>query len=546
MSTGTAAATPTSTTIVSSVPHVYTITEPRVGGKVQRGNQEVAWTGGSNLNSARRTKAVSLSAFRPTDSKAGIEHEKRLRAGFSETKLQLGTMDEVKQKDYKGASLRKWMKSLRQQFELDGRDTVFRLSESSYTVEINMLTEWGQVTDDMVSNWEAFLENHGDDYDADNLSTTGDFIYKSISDLFQERFDHLEEYSGPRLLLMIIKHHQASLSLAIRKLVGELSEMKLSKEPKQDVIAFSTKVSMICQRITSLANATTMPHDLHEIVARLYKDSSVFDFRIFAGQLAESAENGATGYDSWKNIIDKANARYDQLRNSDSWDPDSEHKEDEIKSLKAQLTALKGEIKKGTKPSSPGSQAGTETRTCHHCKEKGHIRPNCPKLKAERSNGTASSSPSSGSGSDSTTTTKDPKKTPPADHDREKDYKQTFDDVEHKWCHQCRRWTKGDYSHFTREHKKGFKKNGGSSTTESTPTSAGAGLAGLTTVDEDFGSVLNVRGGFMASSSTYRPKDFRFCKECETFVRLNEPCCGTLRHQHGRCVQQLSASQDFY
>ena len=100
------------------------IVMPRVGGIMVQGHTRTPWTGGGNTMANERVRAKSAQAQRPIDPKTNITHDKNLRVGFKEEHMKLGTLEETKSKDYKGARFRDWMDDLNKCFINDGRDTV--------------------------------------------------------------------------------------------------------------------------------------------------------------------------------------------------------------------------------------------------------------------------------------------------------------------------------------------------------------------------------------------------------------------------------------
>jgi hypothetical protein len=88
------------------------------------------------------------------------------------------------------------------------------------------------------------------------------------------------------------------------------------------------------------------------------------------------------------------------LFNRGEWPAASNRKEDIPKPIQAMFSKMEqkfdSKLKQSTSFGNRGQQQGggssQDTRTCHHCGQVGHIKPNCPQLKGSTQSDTKSNS----------------------------------------------------------------------------------------------------------------------------------------------------------
>ena len=536
------------------------VIHPRVGGVIYMGTNQVAWCGGGNTVTNTHVTCYSKQALRPNDQKAAFEQDRHMRWGFTEVSDQLGTVEEMKSKTYEGPTLKEWVDSLSQQFLMDGRDTMFWIYDSVNDEEFDMLEDWGKATKDNIDAYVNYLENQADPYDHENLISSGHWILKSISRALKRRLATVTRKTGPHYLFTILRHHQSSSSVAVRNMVRDLEGMKLKNEPKMDVVSFNVKITEQCQRIENTATPMSLPHDLAEIVARLYTGTGVITFEMVVSQELANATNGVVV--DWREVLENLAGNYEELLSTNMWPPAQEHKED---ALMSRIRALEARTNVG---------GGSDKRKCFICDKVGHIARNCPDRPnkggngngggncgngtGNRDNGGGSNVGNSGGGNSGGTPSggnagtgggggnggRSWMRKPPADHDKAKDYAQEKNDQTYHWCHTCRRWTSGKSRHFTRQHVK----------KDNSEQSAGGGLAGVDSFDPNLsffgGSDAFGGAGFCGatvpiSSLTVRPKEWKACKCCNANTPRARHCDGTICHQQGCVKNALHDGLDF-
>jgi Zinc knuckle len=180
------------------------------------------------------------------------------------------------------------------------------------------------------------------------------------------------------------------------------------------------------------------------------------------------------------------------------------------KTITANVTAMQAEIKemkktleqdrsKSSKPSSSKAD-----KTCYECGEKGHIKPDCPKLKStdkatsKKHNGSKSTESKSSSGRKKThgLSTEKAQKINQLIKEKMKSHPSSVSDdakltismdgqVVAKYCTKCKRYTKGASIHFSSEHKGGT----GSDSTEAKPAEVSPS-ASLAAFEDDAPALL--------------------------------------------------------
>ena len=122
-----------------------TIEKPHVGG-VYGGT---AWTGGSNMDEAKRTRPKTIFARRPSDFHGASKIEETTSCGLPEDR-RLGI-------EKSPVSLTTWIRLIHVLMEDTGQDTVFCPTEDG--LKINLLEDWGQPDPKRVKEWVATLES---------------------------------------------------------------------------------------------------------------------------------------------------------------------------------------------------------------------------------------------------------------------------------------------------------------------------------------------------------------------------------------------------
>ena len=449
--------------------------KPRVGGLELMDTRLVPWTGGSNVLKNLRAGPKSTLCYRPTDFKNRFTVEDKLCTGLAESE-RLDTPAKTKKPDTK-ITLLNWVTRIRDAMETGGMDTVFRYVDLATETEVNMLVRWSQLPLTKIQEWVKHLvtgipaqtgsaiarpstDNTPCPNDIYNLEMSARFLRNSIVPEMLEMVQHeIADKTGPEVLAYIIRKHQVGTGQAVRKLVDELQELKLSAEPREDVETFSLKVEEVCGRIYGTGNP---PDDLNTITAARYMFTTVTDFKHWAFSMFQKCNS--VDLDPWlkpsfEEIIVQAKVQFQDLRDNDLWPPALAHKEDRVTALAAQVQVL--ERKVGNQNSGGNGNNGgnggnrVEHRTCRICNKKGHISYNCPEKDSEQNSGGNSNSTNNNG-----TSMRKVLKTPPAEGES---LTKQLNGKTYKWCKKCRSWRTGPKAHTTEEHVSKKEANGGGS-----------------------------------------------------------------------------------
>jgi hypothetical protein len=451
-------------------------------------------------------------AFRPQDFKSMSKMEEKCQAGLAKA-YHLSTPDKIST-DKTTVSMQTWIDQVKKTVEERGMDTPFRMTQSA-TEEHYLLEQFGRADVAKVATWVQQVRTNGCEFDEQNLKMSGKMLLDSLDldMLLKVKNDLPGDATGPEVFAAVIGQHQSLNTSAVRVLTEQLQKLQLSKEPAEDVEAFSQKVLDIAQRIRG-AGPTTCPADLPTLVYECYQHCSTSLFSLDVSNLLSKANKGDPSVDDWETEISKLKSTYRALITRQQWEAKKHHKEKvEVQALQATIKTLQKSVaelgkRRDGKGSSNGKSGEADSRECFHCGKKGHIKPNCPdkdkpkvvKTGSGGSGGTSATLPANGL---------DRKKGP---KDGDPHTKKDKEGVHWKWCGTCKRWSKGEKAHLTDEHVKGKGK------ADSPPAAAG----GLAEVDpNDNSSTLRLVSGYMMAQLapvTLTTEDTFFCEVCKSQV----------------------------
>ena len=388
---------------------------PLRGGILANGD---VWTGGGLAGSPHRLfQPMSPSASRPTDTKGKNYAFKECTAQFPQSnQYDTDATSQVK--------LTSYVRELETYLEITGQDGVFIVKHPKDGVERNILKYSGMYTIKDVADHVANLRITGDQYDADNLLTSGMLMLNSIGpNLKGEIEKHLhggDTKTGPYVFILIMQRIVSSSSSSWRALTRELETLDITTEPGENVEAFADKISRICR---VLEGANKLPDDVSSIVAQTFTTSRVPQFaNKFMGIFGDLDDHSKTL--EWGEVVLKATSLYQTLKQQKRWTVDLP---------RGAPAGLASELV---------STDGSTTMTCHNCGVAGHLARNCPKA------------------------AKDPwKSTPPSAGGQQT---MTKFDKKYYWCGACKHW---NLTHLTGEHKPGGgkRRGGGGGTDAKTP-----------------------------------------------------------------------------
>ena len=504
---------------------------PRVGGIQSLDGTDFYWTGGGTTAETRLAEPASMLAFRPKAYKERAKLEKDCMAGLPATH-HLSTPDKITS-DGKIVSFKTWLDRVRHEIEQRGMDSVFRVIDAGS--ERYLLEEFGQAEKTKVQRWVENLNTViGDEYDKLNLKMSARMIRESLdTDMLKKlESDTSASASGPEVFAAVVNIHQQLSSSAVRVLVTTLQSMKLTKEPAENVETFGDKIQDLAKRIEG-TGPDTCPKDLPVLVYEAFLGSSTMIFQSDVVHVYNQADRGDPAVADWQSQISMFKARYRTLKTKKMWEAEKHHKEKvETQALKATVKRLEqklGDSKGGANKSGKG---GTDDRSCYHCGEKGHIKPNCPKKDQPKVAGAGADKSKSGTGDAADKKDGVNRKTAPKEGEA---HTKTVSGVAWKWCGTCKRWNTGEKAHSTDEHVKGKKAEGA-------PAANNAAAGAL--ASNDTGPSLRLVSGYMAQmGKPVNPSTLQYCADCDFFYKAEGDHNKTFDHARSTCADPLRGFQ---
>jgi hypothetical protein len=372
---------------------------------------------------------ASSQALRPTSFKELTRTEEKCQEDFGEA-YKLGVVGDAR-KD--APTFTEWMDQAVYELRLRGQDGVFYIPDTA-GVMFCMLDEWNKFTPSQVLTWLQNSRATFDEWDTQNLRTSGHALIQSITPELKRRIMNTlgTRRDGPLVLAAIIAEYQFNGASAARLLVAEVVGLKLPNIPGEDVTVLAAKINDYGRRIAGIER-NGIPSDFAAIVAACFMDSQSLNFNICVAGLYKEAQARRI---TWEQVVAEAEDTYRNLVTQNLWVAAKANKE--VAALMAENAALRSQLQAKSPVPAPDSKSPVVDAPSNESKNK--IRRTPPK--------------------DGEPTTK------------------TMFGMEHKYCAKCRRWTYGTKIHSTDEHK---PKN----PTSVPPTPPGAGTITNPTPAED-------------------------------------------------------------
>lgn len=269
---------------------------------------------------------------------------------------------------------------------------------------------------------------------------------------------------GPMVLYEAIQKMSSTSLSKVRTLCEDLGNLDLRKFAGENMVLYQTKALEFIREI-QLHSAEPVT-DLAAIALKGVQRASDAGLKQRAIQLLDEAElSSADNFIDPEEALETLAKYYENRCERKVYEPQASIQAKETAALKAEIQKLKQDRQAGSnrKPRADHSQL-----TCHHCKKKGHIKPNCPDLprsgSGPSSSGSSNDSRHNKNGLDEETAKKINALAkeklealgPMTAIDATAEHSLSMDGkVVGKLCIKCKRFTKGSTMHFTSEHRGG-------------------------------------------------------------------------------------------
>ena len=306
---------------------------------------------------------------------------------------------------------------------------------------INLLEKYDSMKTLDVAKTVLWMRLYLDDETLNELAWTHSFFHNScesesghgsLFSLVASEVDRLiginAGYSGGPVTLMIILSNLTSSSENAKKMLEtKIKTLKITDMPGENISMVINQLSYVIRRLSQ----DKLPSDLSTNLITMFQTSSNSKFNKGFETLENCITMGTVTTPTWEELFDKANFVY----------------------VKA-MHSVEGWVTNPTEHGPSGFKALLADVVCHHCKKPGHIRPNCPELQNDNSQGNGSNNTIPEVYRRPRSTLGD-KKTP---HGDKSCWSRTLNGETAHWCGRCKKggwkgmWTTGPSKHFTDEH----------------------------------------------------------------------------------------------
>jgi hypothetical protein len=276
-----------------------------------------------------------------------------------------------------------------------------------------------------------FKRYYGQEYDLQDLQWTQELLENSCDEALRAKIIEKvqtipdDEMGGAVYYYIMMQLIRIDTEKAVRSLLDKIGSLSIAKIPGENVC---NVVSLIRGVLTRLRAVRMVPFDFTMTVIGIMETSTVTEFTSFFTQMKHTMwMEKMRGRAPTKRYVDKiletAETRYLEMLNSEgTW----------------------------TGIGKPKSAFIANSVTCHHCGQEGHIRPRCPKWKADGSpapgRGHAGGRGGAGRGRGGDSNWKNSEKGPrvswrttapgPSDPQSKK-----VEGKQYHWCAKCVRWS---------------------------------------------------------------------------------------------------------